>query len=289
MMTLTPNVLLDGLVFPECPRWHEGRLWLSDVGARTILTVDLEGHSQVVGAFAERPEGLGFLPDGRLLMVTYGGDPFLRRLDAGGFLTVADVSTLGSVVLNDMVVDDQGRAYIGDDAFDMLAGTPPEPGRLILATPDGEARVVADDLAYPNGMAITPDGRTLIVAESIGRRLTAFDIGPDGSLSGRRLFADLAVGGIGGILPDGICLDAEGAVWVGSPATSEFVRVKEGGHITDRIAVPGKWGVACALGGDDRRTLFLCTAETTLQDLGQGKSIGWIETVRVALPGAGLP
>jgi sugar lactone lactonase YvrE len=138
-------------------------------------------------------------------------------------------------------------------------------------------------------LAIAPDGKTLIVAETVGRCLTAFDIAADGSLSGRRSFADLAAGTIGGAHPDGICVDAEGAVWASSPPTNEFVRVKDGGSVTHRIPVPGKWAVACMLGGEDRRTLFLCTAETTLQGLGQGKSIGWIETVRVEVPGAGRP
>jgi len=287
MITSEPGVLLDGLAFPECPRWHQGKLWFSDMVGHKVLRVDVKGRSEVIASI-QRPAGLGFLPGGRLLLVSEG-DPFLRRLDPDGLHTVADLSALGSVVLNDMVVDKDGRAYIGDDAFDMSAGTPPRPGRLILVTPEGDARVVAEGLNFPNGMVTTPDGRRLIVAETIGRCLTAFDIAPDGSLTGRRPFADLGVGSIGGVLPDGICLDAEGAVWVASPATSEFVRVTEGGAITQRIPVPGKWAVACMLGGEGRRTLFLCTARTTLHDLAQGKSAGWIETIRVDVPGAGLP
>ena len=280
----TPSVLLDGLIFPECPRWHQGKLWFSDMGGRHVLTVDAEGRSEVK-ASVERPAGLGFLPDGRLLMVSEA-DPLMRRLDPDGLHIVADLSSLGSVVLNDMVVDKGGRAYIGDDAFDMAAGTPPRPGRLILVTPEGSARVVAENLSFPNGMVLTPDGKTLIVAETIGRRLTAFDVAADGSLTGRRLFADV---GVGGLMPDGICLDAEGAVWVASVATGEFVHVVEGGAVTQRIPVPGRWAVACMLGGQDRRTLFLCTARTTPTDLAQRKSAGWIETARVDVPGAGLP
>jgi sugar lactone lactonase YvrE len=284
MPTSRPSVLLDGLAFPECPRWHQGKLWFSDMGGRHVLTVDAQGHSEV-RASVERPAGLGFLPDGRLLMVS-ATDPFLRRLDPDGLHIVADLSSLGSVVLNDMVVDTEGRAYIGDDAFDMAAGTPPKPGRLVLVTPDGAARVVAESLGFPNGMVITPDGRTLVVAETIGRRLTAFDVAADGSLTSRRLFADV---GASGLMPDGICLDAEGAVWVASVATGEFVRVLEGGLVAQRIPVPGRWAVACMLGGQDRRTLFLCTARTTPAELAQGKSAGCIETVRVDVPGAGLP
>ncbi len=287
MATSTPSVLLDGLVFPECPRWRQGKLWFSDMGGHNVLTVDAMGRSEVM-APVQRPAGLGFLPDGRLLMVSEA-DPFLRRLDPDGLHTVADLGSLGSVVLNDMVVDREGRAYIGDDAFDMAAGTPPRPGRLILVTPDGNPRVVAEGLSFPNGMVITPEGRSLIAAETIGRCLTAFDVALDGSLTGRRLFADLGVIGPSGLLPDGICLDAEGAVWVASLATSEFVRVREGGEVTQRVPVPGKWAVACTLGGEDRRTLFLCTARTTPQDLAQGKSVGSIETMRVDVPGAGLP
>ncbi len=192
MPTLTTSVLLDGLVFPECPRWHQGKLWFSDMGGRHVSTVDAEGRSEVKACF-DRPAGLGFLPDGRLLMVSEA-DPFVRRLDPDGLHTVADVSSLGSVVLNDMVVDAQGRAYIGDDAFDMAAGTPPRPGRLILVTPDGSTRVVAEELGFPNGMVLTPDGKTLIAAETIGRRLTAFDVATDASLTGRRLFAEQGAG-----------------------------------------------------------------------------------------------
>lgn len=284
MTASAPSVLLDGLIFPECPRWQQDKLWLSDMGGRQVLTVDAAGRSELK-ASVERPAGLGFLPDGRLLMVTEA-DPFVRRLDPDGLHAVVDVSSLGSVVLNDMVVDKRGRAYIGDDAFDMAAGTPPKPGRLILVTPDGSARVVAEGLSFPNGMVITPDDSTLIVAETMGRRLTAFDIAADGSLTGRRLFADV---GASGLMPDGICLDAEGAVWVASVATGEFARVAEGGAVIERLPVPGKWAVACTLGGQDRRTLFLCTARTTPADLAQGKSAGWIETARVDAPGAGLP
>ncbi len=287
METPRPSVLLDGLVFPEGPRWRDGKLWFSDIHAGKVMAVDPEGRSEVVASVPQHPSGLGFLPDGRLLVVSVL-DRLLLRLDPDGLHTHTDLSAVDCILPNDMVVSEDGRAYIGDDAFEISAG-PPRPGSVFLVTPDGDARLVAEGLSYPNGMVITPDGKTLIVAETIGRCLTAFDIAGDGSLSGQRPFADLAAGAIGGAHPDGICLDAEGAVWVGSPPTSEFVRVKEGGGITHRIPVPGKWGVACMLGGEDRRTLFLCTAETTLQGLGEGKSTGWIETVRVEVPGVGLP
>jgi sugar lactone lactonase YvrE len=287
METLTSSVLLDGLVFPEGPRWHDGKLWFSDIHAHKVMAVDPEGRSEVIVSVPRRPSGLGFLPDGQPLVVSVL-DGLLLRIAPDGLHTHADLNVLDGVLPNDMVVDEDGRAYIGDVAFE-ISGGPPRPGNVILVAPDGNVRVVAESLNYPNGMVVTPDGKALIVAETIGRCLTAFDIGADGSLSGRRLFADLATGAIGGAHPDGICLDAEGAVWASSPPTSEFVRVKEGGAITHRIPVPGKWAVACVLGSEDRRTLFLCTAKTTLQDLGQGKSVGWIETVRVEIPGAGRP
>ncbi len=287
METLTSSVLLDGLVFPESPRWHGGKLWFSDIHAHKVMAVDPEGRSEMSASVPQRPSGLGFLPDGQPLVVSVV-DGLLLRIDSDGLHTHADLNVLDGVHPNDMVVAEDGSAYIGDVAFDISAG-PPRPGNIVLVTSDGDVQVVAEDLSYPNGLVIAADGRTLIVAETVGRRLTAFDIAPNGTLSGRRTFADLAAGAIGGAHPDGICVDAEGAVWASSPPTSEFVRVKEGGEVTHRIGVPGKWAVACMLGGEDRRTLFLCTAETTLQDLGQGRSVGWMETVRVEVPGAGWP
>jgi sugar lactone lactonase YvrE len=274
MEILTPGVLLAGLAFPECPRWHDGKIWFSDQVARKVMTVDLEGRSAGVVSVPEVPAGLGFLPDSQLLVVSVR-DRRLLRLDPDGLHVVADMAGLEDSEINDMVVDSQGRAYIGS------------PSRVYRISPDGSAAAVADGLSYANGMVITPDGQRLIVAETLGRCLTVFDISADGGLFGRRPFVE--AGAIGGALPDGICLDAEGAVWVGSPATSEFVRVREGGAVSHRIPVPGRWAVACMLGGEDRRTLFLCTAETTWQDLYQGKSVGWIETAYVEVPGAGRP
>jgi sugar lactone lactonase YvrE len=280
---LTPQVLLDGIVFPEGPRWHKGKLWFSDIFAGKVMTVDEAGRAAVIASVPERPSGLGWLPDDRLLIVSMRNQRLLR-LDPDGLHTVADVSPLVKGDINDMVVDPQGRAYIGSMGYDVFAGEAPAPGNLVLVTPDGKARVVADQLDMPNGPVITPDHQTLIVAESFGHRLAAFDIAPDGSLSGRRVFAELGEG-----VPDGICLDAEGAVWVSSPFTHEFMRVRQGGAIAERIQLSGKLAVACMLGGEDRRTLFLLTAETSMEELGHGHSKGYIETVRVEVPGAGLP
>jgi sugar lactone lactonase YvrE len=283
METLTSRVLLDGLVFPEGPRWHDGKLWFSDMHATKVMTVDPAGHAQEVVAVPELPSGLGFLPDGRLLIVSMR-NRLLLRLDPEGLQTVADLSPLVSGDINDMVVDAQGRAYIGSFGFDLLGGAQPQPANLVLVSPDGSARVVAENLQFPNGAVMSPDGKTLIVAESFASRLTAFAVAPDGSLSGRRIFAEL-----GERTPDGICLDAEGAVWVSSFSTDEFVRVTEGGRVTHRVPVAGKRAVACMLGGEGRQTLFLLTAETSIEELAQGKSAGYIETVQVEIPGAGLP
>ena len=284
MATLTPKVLLDGIVFPEGPRWHKGKLWFSDIHAHKVMTVDEQGHAEVVVTVPERPSGLGWLPDGRLLVVSMRNQQLLR-LDPDGLHTVADVKSLVKGDINDMVVDAQGRAYIGSMGYDLFAGEAPAPGNVVMVTPDGKARVVADYLEFPNGPVITPDHKTFIVAETWGHRLAAFDIALDGSLAGRRVFAELGEG-----MPDGICLDAEGAVWVSSPLTHEFLRVKQGGAVAERVTLSdGKLAIACMLGGEDRRTLFLLIAETSLEDLMKGKSKGYIETVRVDVPGAGLP
>jgi len=284
MATLTPKVLLDGIVFPEGPRWHKGKLWFSDIFGKKVMTVDEKGHSEVIATVPERPSGLGWLPDDRLLIVSMHNQQLLR-LDPDGLHTVADVKSLVKGDINDMVVDPQGRAYIGSMGYDVFAGESHGLGNIVMVTPDGKARVVADNMEMPNGPVITPDHKTLIVAESFGHRLTAFDIAADGSLSGRRVFAELGEG-----VPDGICLDAEGAVWVSSPFTHEFIRVRQGGVAAERVPLSeGKLAVACMLGGEDRRTLFLLTAETTMEELSKGNSKGYIETVRVDVPGAGLP
>ncbi len=278
-----PEVLLDDLIFLEGPRWYDGKLWFSDMFAGQVRTADLSGNTEVVAEVAERPSGLGFLPDGRLLIVSMQ-NRLLLRLDREGLTTVADLSSLAVGSPNDMVVDTHGRAYIGHFGYDLFGGEEPKPASLLLVTPDGQVREVADGLEFPNGTVISPDGKSLIVAETFGRRLTAFSIADDGGLSERRVFAQFDEE-----TPDGICLDARGGVWVSSFESGEFVRVEDGGTITERIPVPGKRAVACALGGPQRQTLFLLTAETTLEDLAQGKSIGRVETVQVDTPGAGLP
>jgi sugar lactone lactonase YvrE len=279
----TGEVLLEGLAFPEAPRWHDGELWFSDFFTRRVMRVSPEGRASTVVEVPGQPSGLGWLPDGRLLVVSMT-DRRLLRLDPNGLTTVADLRDIAPSHCNDMVVDRQGRAYIGNFGFDLAAKAAVSPTGLILVTPDGQARIVAEDLLFPNGSIITPDGDTLIVAETFGRRLTAFDIATDGSLSGRRIWAPL-----GDAMPDGICLDAEGATWVASPQTAEVLRVLEGGEITHRIPVNNQ-AIACMLGGPDRRTLFILTAKLLFNgDKSRTLKSGRIETLRVDVPGVGLP
>lgn len=276
------RILLDGLVFPEGPRWHQERLWFSDMHDHRVLTADVEGRTEVVCEVPGQPSGLGWLPDGRLLVVSMT-DRRLLRLDAGGLAEVANLWDLASFHCNDMVVDGAGRAYVGNFGFDLIAQGEFHTGEIVLVTPDGAARVVARDMAFPNGTVITPDGGTLIVGESAAARLTAFDIEADGSLSNRRVWAEIAP-----VVPDGICLDAEGCVWVASPTTSEVVRVRRGGAVAARVPV-ATHAYACMLGGGDRRTLFIATASTHDPEAARRERSARIEVVDVDVPGAGWP
>jgi sugar lactone lactonase YvrE len=273
--------VLGGLRFPEGPRWRAGRLWFSDMHAGRVLALDPEGGVETVAEVPAMPSGLGWLPDGRLLVVSMT-DRRLLRLDPGGLVAVADLSPFATFHANDMVVDGAGRAYVGNFGFDLFARVPRVPANLVLVHPDGVAEVAAGDLLFPNGAVITPDGRTLVVAESLGARLTAFDVEPDGRLVRRRVWAELA-----GAVPDGICLDAEGAIWVASPASRELVRVREGGAVARRIRTETH-PIACMLGGPERRTLFVCTA-TAFEPAETGSCQGRIEAAEVEVPGAGWP
>jgi sugar lactone lactonase YvrE len=276
-------MLLDGLMFPEGPRWHAEKLWFSDMHAGRVMTVDMDGNADVVVAVPNSPSGLGWLPDGRLLVVSMR-DRRLLRLDGDGLAEVADLSQLASFHCNDMVVDHRGRAYIGNFGFDLNAQAPFSPAEVILVHPDGRASVAAGEMAFPNGSVITPDGNTLIVAETFASRLSAFDIAADGSLSNRRVWAEIE-----GAFPDGICLDADGGIWVASPAGKVGVmRVCEGGQISHHIDVATQ-AYACMLGGLRRQTLFILTAETIDPDGARAKANGRIEMVSVDIPGAGLP
>ena len=276
------NVLLEGLAFPEGPRWHDGKLYLSDMHAHQVLSVTLDGRKTVVAEVSAWPSGLGWLPDGRMLIVSMT-DRKLLRLDPDGLKVHADLSGLASFHCNDMVTDGAGRSYVGNFGYDLLTGAPQKPAEIVLVEPDGRARIAATGLEFPNGTVVTADGRTLIVGESMGHRLTAFTVAADGSLGGRRVWAEL-----GQAVPDGIALDAEGAVWVASPFTRELLRVREGGTIAERHSFD-TMPIACALGGADRRTLFVLTADSVNPDECRAKRSAKVWTRQVAIGGAGWP
>jgi sugar lactone lactonase YvrE len=276
--------VLDGLVFPEGPRWHDDRLWFSDMHDHRVVRFDpATGSAETVVEVEQQPSGLGWLPDGRLLVVAMR-DRRLLRLDADGLHEHADLSGIATFHCNDMVVDGQGRAYVGNFGFNFEEGEAPTTAAMALVRPDGTVELAADELAFPNGTVITPDGVTLIVAESTAARLTAFTIATDGSLYDRRVFAQLD-----GVFPDGICLDAEGAVWVASPFGHVVVRVREGGEVTDRIDVGELNAYACMLGGPSRTTLFICIGPTHDSEEGRKLRGARIDAVDVNVPGAGWP
>jgi sugar lactone lactonase YvrE len=278
-----PEILLSGLGIPESPRWHEGRLWFCNWIEQQVVAVGLDGRAEVMPARADRAFGysIGWSPDGRLLMT---GDQVRRQEPDGSMTTLADRGA------NEIVVDRRGFVYVNGADFDFAGGEAPKPGFIKLITPDGGLRQVADDIQLPNGMVITPDNRTLIISESFAGRLTAFDIDPDGGLSGRRVFAE-------GLGPDGICLDAEGAVWVSTGGFS-VARVAEGGEVLHQVELEeDRAPFAVMLGGPDRRTLFILTAEwrktdsvtDNLKRLADGPRAGQILMVPVSVPGAGRP
>ncbi len=277
------QTLLTGLAFGESPRWHNGRLWFSDFGAQDVSAVDLAGKEEVIARISGAPMGLGFLPDGRLLIVSMRDGLLLRREHDGRLLAHADLSHLSRYPWSDMVVDGRGNAYIGNLGFNFPGGEF-APGILALVTPDGSARQIADGCAFANGMVVTPDNATLILAESYGHRLTAFDIATDGSLSNRRVWADL-----GGGYPDGICLDAENAVWYADVPAKRCVRVRKGGEMLQTIDLD-RGCFACMLGGVDRRTLFLMAAEYPPASWGpEAARTGQVLTVEAPAPGVGWP
>jgi sugar lactone lactonase YvrE len=279
-MQFQTKILLSGLGFGESPRWHQNKLWLSDMNLCQVMTVDLNGKAEKVVDVPGQPSGLGWLPDGRLQVVSMT-DRRLLRLNQGVLTEVADLRGLASGVCNDMVVDKVGRSYIGNFGLNTdLKKHRVGPAEIIMVTPEGKAQVVAADLIFPNGSVITPDGRELIVAETFASRLTAFDIQPDGSLSGRKVWAKLE----DNLLPDGICLDAEGAIWTAIAYQPEVIRVKMGGEVTHRLNLSGQ-AFACMLGGTDRRTLFILTVDPN----SKVRTAGQLEVVKVEIPGAGLP
>jgi sugar lactone lactonase YvrE len=272
------KTLMTGIAFGESPRWHDGRLWFADWGAGEIIAVDTEGKSEVIVEVAAVPLCFDWLPDGRLLVVA--GTRLLRQ-DGDELVEHADLSGLSTDAWNDIAVDSRGNAYVGNIGF-AFPGGEFKPGILAHVSPDGTVTRAADGVAFPNGMAVTPDDSTLILAESYGNRLTAFDIGADGSLANRRVWAETP-----GDHPDGICIDADGAVWYGDVPNRRCVRVREGGEVLQTIDLD-RGCFACMLGGADNRTLFMIAAEwrgtTSMAD---GARTGQVLTARVPAPRAG--
>jgi sugar lactone lactonase YvrE len=277
------RTLMTGIAFGESPRWHDGRLWFADWAAEELIAVDLDGDSEVVMRVASFPFCIDWLPDGRLLIVSARDRLLLRREEDGTLATHADLSVLSEHPWNDIVVDGRGNAYVGNIGFD-FGGGEVAPGILAVVPPDGSARQVADGVMFPNGVAVTPDDSTLILAESYASRLTAFDIDADGGLSNRRVWADLDGGA-----PDGICLDAEGAVWYGDVPNRRCVRVREGGEVLQTIELD-RGCFACMLGGADGRTLFMVTREWGGPEaMAGGERTGQIVTAEAPAPHAGRP
>jgi sugar lactone lactonase YvrE len=278
---MQPEVLLTGIGLGESPRWHDGRLWFSDWVANEIVAVDLDGKREVMLDVPSMPFSFDWLPDGRLVVITNGdGRRLLRREPDGSLVTQADLTGLLDQPWNEIVVDGRGNTYVNSIGFDLMSGEPPAPGIIAMVTPDGAVRQVADGLEFPNGMAVTPDGATLIVSESYAQRLTAFEIAADGSLSGRRVWAEIDG------YPDGICLDAEGAVWCA--AMLRCLRVGEGGTVHAAITVDRSC-FACTLGGPDGTTLFIMAAEWNGPDAVGGARTGQVLVATAPAPHAGRP
>ena len=295
---MSRDLLYDGLAFGEGPRWHDGRLWISDIFAKRVVAVGLDGDAEVVAEMEDHPSGLGWLPDGRLLVVSMVSRQVLR-LEPSGFVVHAELSETCPGNCNDMVVDGQGRAYVGNTGYEYRYRGQPVPVRtstnLVMVTPDGAVHPQVGTLMFPNGCAVTADGQTLVVAQSHGGRLTAYRRTDDGTLHDERVFAQLPARTDN---PDGICIDATGAVWMADPHHQCCVRILDGGQITHIIDTSPYECVACALGGDDRRSLFLVLAQDrhdpdgvrfAVGDPPSTARVGRVEYQRVDVPGAGWP
>lgn len=292
-MTMTKSeVLTEGLYFGEGPRWHDGRLWFSDFYDHAVKSIDSSGKVAIEHHFDDQPSGLGWLPDGSLLVVSMREHKLLRQT-AEGFVVHADLSKLARHQCNDMVVDGAGRAWVGNFGFDLDAEMERRGGEAVVADhpvanlvrvdPDGSVHLAATDMHFPNGSVVSPDGKTLVVAETLAMCLTAFDINADGSLSNRRNWAH-----VGARAPDGICLNADGNIWVANALAPECVLVAPGGDVLETVETSRNC-YACMLGGADGRELFLVTAESSHKSSASAQRTGQIERVRVAVPGAGWP
>jgi sugar lactone lactonase YvrE len=286
------KILTEGLYFGEGPRWHNGRLWFSDFYDHAVKSVSSEGEVRIEHRFDDQPSGLGWLPDGRLLVVSMKEMKVLCQ-EGEGFVVHADLSGLSKHMCNDMVVDDAGRAWVGNFGFDLdaeLSGREVEDvianhptTNLVRVDHDGSVHLAAPDMHFPNGTVITPDGSTMIIAETLAMRLTAFDIAADGSLTNRRVWADMAGRG-----PDGICLDADGNVWVANAIAPECVLVAEGGEVQQVVATSDNC-YACMLGGSDGRDLHMVTASSSHSGTVTAERTGKIEMARAPAAGAGCP
>ncbi len=280
-----PHVLMSGIAFGESPRWHDGRLWVSDWGAQEVVAVDLDGNTEVMArvGFPSFPMCIEFLPDGSLLIVSARQGLLLRREHDGSLVTYAELSSISGHPWNDIVVDGRGNAYVNNVGFDFPGGEF-APGIIALVTPDGVTRQVAQGFAFPNGIAVTPDNKTLIVAESYAGKLTALDIAADGSLSNQRVWADLDGG-----VPDGICLDADGAVWYADVPNKHCVRVREGGEVLDTIELD-RGCFACMLGGAGNSTLFMVAQQWGgTANMQRGARTGQVLTTQAPSAHAGWP
>jgi sugar lactone lactonase YvrE len=297
--TRTLNVLVEGGNYFECPRWHDGRWWASDFYRKAVFTYDSNGREERVLEVEGQPSGLGWLPDGDLLVVSMKDRLVLRRSADGSVAVHADVSALTSGHLNDMVVDAQGRAFAGNFGFDLMGGGDPAPAGLVRIDPDGSATAVAEDLWFPNGMVITDDG-TLIVAETFAARFTAFTIQPDGTLADRRIWAEIEPAPepadtetmLGAVTfgPDGCALDAEGHVWAANAIAGVLCRVAPGGEIVEEVPMPDGLGVfACGLGGEDGRTLVACAAPDFDEKARSAAREALLLQTTVDVPHGGLP
>lgn len=292
------HTLIDGLAFTECPRWRDGRLYFSDQHTYRVFAISLDGKAEVLARVEGKPSGLGFLPDGSLLIVSMSDRRILRRTQDGSLENYADLSHLAPWHLNDMLVDRDGRAWVGNFGFDLHGGAPATTTVLICVERDRAARVVAEGLGFPNGMVLTPDEKTLIVAESFLNRLSAFSV-DGGDLGERRTWASFGElptsTNVGEILakvevaPDGICLDAEGAVWVADAVHNRVLRVQEGGAILEEISTGDTGAFACMLGGEDGCTLFICAAPTFVEAEASAHHRSSILMTRVRVPHAGTP
>jgi sugar lactone lactonase YvrE len=287
------RVLAGGVYFGEGPRWHDGRLWFSDFYAHAVKSVSLAGEVRTEVEIDDQPSGLGWTPDGSLLIVSMTKRRVLRRAPDGAMSVHADLGHIATYHCNDMVVDAGGGAYVGNFGFnldaeieargvpDVLANHPT--AKLAYVAPDGQVRTAAEDMHFPNGPVITPDGKTLILGETLAAALTAFDIGPNGDLSNRRVWAPLTPA-----VPDGICLDAEGCIWVANPIAPQCFRVAEGGEVKEVIDT-GAPCYACMLGGDDGKTLFMLTASSSDAHQAAASPTGRILVAEMDSPRAGRP